>query len=102
MNEPRWNIKSKEVNMGIDVNPKNPKKPSYTEHTLHFDGRKVFTAKTPIAHQTLVELCDKWNKEDYAPKLVNGKLFCEMSESERLKLAALWSPALPFTEEEKV
>lgn len=100
MNEqPRWIIKSKEVNIGLDENPKNSKKPSYTERTLHFDGKKVFTAKTPIAHETLKELCDKWNAESYAPKLVNGKLLCEMSESERLKLAALWSPELPFGEE---
>lgn len=85
--------------MGLDVNPKNSKKPSYTEHTLHFDGKKVFTAKTPISAQTLKELCEKWNAENYAPKLVNGKLLCEMSEAERMKLAALWSPALPFGEE---
>jgi hypothetical protein len=101
MNEQRWTIKSRPVNMDNEERYADPKKPSYTEHTLRFDGRKVFTAKTPIAHQTLVELCEKWNKEDYAPKLVNGKLLCEMSESERLKLAALWSPALPFTEEAK-
>jgi hypothetical protein len=101
MNEkqPRWTIKSKEVNMGLGFHGKDNKKPSYTEHTLRFDGKKVFTAKTPIAAQTLQELCDKWNAEGYAPNLVNGKLLCEMSESERLKLAAIWSPALPFGEE---
>lgn len=102
MNELRWTIKSRPMNMGLAWNPKDNKKPSYTEHTLRFDGRKVFTAKTPIAHQTLVELCEKWNKEDYAPNLVNGKLLCEMSELEWLKLAALWSPELPFGEEDKV
>jgi hypothetical protein len=55
MNEkqPRWTIKSKEVNMGLGFHGKDNKKPSYTEHTLRFDGKKVFTAKTPIAAQTL-------------------------------------------------
>lgn len=99
MNEPRWTIKTREVNMGTDEIPKDNKKPSYTEHTLHFDGRKLFTAKTPIAAEELKLLCDKWNAENYVPVLSSTKLLHELPASVREKIQS-YGPALPFGEEE--
>lgn len=81
MNEPRWTIKTREVNMGTDEIPKDN--------------------KTPIAAEELKLLCDKWNAESYVPVLSSTKLLHELPASVREKIQS-YGPALPFGEEGKV
>lgn len=93
--QPLWTITEKPVNMDTDQKYRDPKKPSYTEYHLRFEGKKLFTAKTPIAHEELKLLCEKWNKEQYRPVVSSTKLLHEMAAKEREKIQS-YSPALPF------
>jgi hypothetical protein len=69
------------------------------EACLHFEGLRVHSLFGLQAERILQEIADKWNQEGYAPKIIKGKLYLDMSTSEKLKLALAVSPPLPFTEE---
>jgi hypothetical protein len=69
------------------------------EARLHFEGLRVHSLFGPQAEAILQEIADKWNREGYAPKIVKGKVYMDLSQSEKLKLALAVSPPLPFTEE---
>jgi len=94
MNEkPKWTVTTQEK----ERKAKSGSSPETTFiHTLKFEGRKVHQLTGDNGLKALEEIVEKFNKENYEPRMVNVKLLAEMTQAQREKLAFLWKPELPI------
>lgn len=68
---------------------------------LHYDGSRVHSLDGSRGEDILRDIARKWNAEGYEPKMVKGKIYMDLTSKEKLNLAMLCSPKLPFEEEAK-
>ena len=77
---------------------KNPKLRRGVIAHLRYKGMRVFTLTGATAEATLRHKADEWNKAEYTPDTSTKKLYCEMSDADRVMLASKHSPELNFGE----
>lgn len=68
------------------------------EWRLHYEGMKVHSLDGLNSGTTLQKVADQWNLEGYSPKIIKGKVYMDLTTSQKLKLALESSPPLPFEE----
>lgn len=66
---------------------------------LRYEGRKVHSLTGKNGQSILEAAAADYNARNYEPKLEDGKIYLELSQSQRDKLAQKFSPTLPFEED---
>ncbi len=61
---------------------------------LKFRGRRVHSLAGPLSESTLKATAASYNLNGYTPETASVRLYCEMNDSDRLKLAQEHSPQL--------
>jgi hypothetical protein len=75
---------------------KNPKLRRGVIAHLRYRGERVHTLTGALAESTLKEEAKVLNERKYTPDCSRVKLYCEMNDGERTRLAAKHSPELQF------
>jgi hypothetical protein len=97
----RWTVSCRETtvqNKRVSVTSSLREEKRY-EWRLVYEGHVCHVLSGIQAEDSLRSIAKQWNESDYQPKFVKGKIYMDLGHAERLKLAILSSPPLPFTEE---
>lgn len=94
----KWTISCREMkvqNKAVPVTSSLREEKRY-EWRLHYEGVRVHSLHGLQAEDSLRSIAKQWNEQGYEPRFVKGKIYLDMSQQEKLKLAMLSSPPLPF------
>lgn len=108
MSEPKWTVSRHPRNIILkgemyedgeqakhDAAVDSAKRATFEFH-LNYEGSCVHVLAGPNAERALNEQAEAFNAKNYEPKMVKGKLYPELTQKQREKLAYKSSPELPL------
>lgn len=99
----KWTVSCREMKVRNKLLPKDHASAEETryEWRLHYQGMRTHSLHGLQAEDILRGIAAQWNEQGYEPRFVKGKIYLDLSQQEKLKLAMLSSPPLPFDQEVK-
>lgn len=97
----KWTVSCREMkvqNKAVPVTSSLREETRY-EWRLHYESMRVHSLHGLQAEDILRGIAAQWNEQGYEPRFVKGKIYLDLSQQEKLKLAMLSSPPLPFDQE---